>query len=499
MILLHSSGLGLAALLPLLAPSQDGLPPVQVPGLEGMDPELVAKIEETVALVLASPTDGAVHAQLGMVYEANTLFPSAVKSYERAVTLLPDRPEWVYRLAVVQLAAGRPVLALENMRLAASKLKNTAVIQARLGAMLLGIGEIDEAEAAWSQAIASEAVQAAPVAWPQSRVGLAQVRMQQERFEEALALLEEALTPYPSYRHAHYLSGLCLLELGEDERGELELRRGVNAWPEYPPDPHQPQLSELAVGFMTRMRNAEGLLMAGRPQDAMGALQEILAARPDDFLALNMLAKAQAMSELFTIAAETYRRSDSIKSDHYVTKIELAIALMNSIGQETSQEQAQAWLEEALQKMREAVALAPRVGRAHFYLGVVLQRSAGSDPQALGGALAEMSLALSLGCQDPMLFQSLAQLSAQTGRTREMLAFAKVHAERNPDDSPAHVFLAQASLKLDLRDEALAAIAHAQAIAPGDPKVLQLVEMFRAEIAKRNAADDAPVSDPDKR
>jgi cytochrome c-type biogenesis protein CcmH/NrfG len=202
------------------------------------------------------------------------------------------------------------------------------------------------------------------------------------------------------------------------------------------------------------------------------------------------------MSELSEIAAETYRLSNSIKSDHYSTKIELAIALMNSIGPQTPQEQAQAWGEEAMQVMQEAVALAPRVGRAHFYLGVVMQTAAGSDPQALSGALGEMSLALSLGCQDPMLFPRMAQLYAVTGRVREMIAFAKVHAERNPDDPSAYVFLARASLTDDRREEALAAILHAQTLVPGSSEVLQMVEAFQAEIARRNAADKAPVKAP---
>ena len=100
MILLHSSGLALAALLPLLAPSQDGLPPVQVPDLEGMDPELVTKIKETVALVLATPADGEAHAQLGLVYEANTVFLAAAKSYQHAIALGEENLEHRFEVIV---------------------------------------------------------------------------------------------------------------------------------------------------------------------------------------------------------------------------------------------------------------------------------------------------------------------------------------------------------------------------------------------------------------
>ena len=81
--------------------AQDAPPPVKLPSTEGMDPEVVSHLEALIATVEATPGDAELHADLGLAYEANTIFEPAAQCYRNVIAMLPDRPEWRYRLGVM--------------------------------------------------------------------------------------------------------------------------------------------------------------------------------------------------------------------------------------------------------------------------------------------------------------------------------------------------------------------------------------------------------------
>lgn len=479
---------------------QEELPPVRVEDRQAMDPEIAALIAQHVDIVEDDPANGQVHASLGLVYEANTLFTPAIACYRNALALLPGEAQWVYRLGVVLTAAGDPE-ALSTMERAAEVFRNTAVIQARLGQLRFMAGDLQGASAAWEQGIASEAIQPQLPPWPESRVGLAQVRMAEERWEEAVTLLEEALTMDPAYRHAHFLLGQCLVELELDEQGELELKRGVNAWPRLPGDPHQPRLDEYAVGYHRRMMGIENLLQSGRAAEAFDAVEAVLAQRPNNHFALNLKARAYAMQGKLVLAVDTLRRSVRENGDSVSTKLELATTLMNVLARNITQDQVliQAMAEEIMKMTEEAVAMAPQLGRARFYRGLALRMAVDAqnpNPQAMNAVLREMSLALTLGCVERQLYEQLATLYASMGRKREMLEFARAHADVNADNPQAFIFLAKAFFTSNDPKSGLAAAERAARLAPNDPNVAQFLQMARKAAT---AAEQGPPQPPDKR
>lgn len=482
-----SLGLGLAG--------QDAPPPAKLLSTEGIDPEVVAHIETLVAAVEADPGNGETHAELGLAYEANTFFAPAVQSYRNTVALLPDKAEWKYRLGVMLVADGELVEAEKMLTAAAAKLKNTPVIQARLGDARMNLGDLEGSEAAWQAALAAEATQPNNPKWPQSRVGLASVRYEQGRYSEAVTLCEEALGLYPTYRHAHYLLAMCLFEVGEDDRAEIELALGMKAWPEFPPDPHGPRIRGHARGFHHKMMSIENTMMAQNVVGARQMVEAVLVDHPDSPHALNILARCQEAMGQSAEALETLRKSEELDDDLVMTKIQLATSLLNLSSREVDQEKRVALIEEAKAKTQAAVEKAPRQGRVHYFHG--LTSLAMGDGQT---ALQEMQIALRLGCDEPDLYNRLTLLSAQMGRMREMINFAKKNAADRPYDGAAVQLLVQAYLTDKRYDEAEAALAKLEAL--GIPQFGQFIGQVKQVIAQERAALEPqpgpPLDDQDK-
>ncbi len=484
----------LLAVTPLAPQLQDAPVPVSVRDQASMDPEIAALIADYLARAQADPSKGSVHADLGLVYEANTLFAAAAKSYTNAINLLPDAPQWVYRRAVVLQASGDAEQALADMRLAASKLKNTPVIQARLGSMLLAMGDLEGADAAFQQAIAAEANQPQPTEWPQSRVGLCQIRIAQDRWIEASDVLERIVIDNPSYRHARFLLGQCYMELGREAEATAHLQAGVNAWPEFPPDPHQPLLSNFSVGFHRRMMGIENMMMGGEIGPATDALNAILLTNPTNHAVLHLLGRAHLMTGKVALGIETLRKAEAAKPDSVDIKIELATALMNKLSiaaQTLTPEESEAIMAEVMAKAQEAVSIAPNLGRPHYFLGLAINMTldpSNLDPQAANSALQSFSTALQLGCTEPQLFERLASLYAQTGRKTEMLRFAMANAERNTGNPNAFLFLSRAQFTVGNPTQGVAAAKRAFDLAPRTPQVAMF---YTQTLVSTNQMDEA--------
>jgi tetratricopeptide (TPR) repeat protein len=492
--------------------AQDADAPVRLGATDGMDQEVVELVRRVADAVDAARarTDyaddaerrvalGNAHADLGLAYEANTLWTEALACYRVAARLLPDKPEWRYRAGVCEHALGDLEAALETFREVALELANTAVVQARLGDTALGLGLVEEADKAWTQAIESEKKLEQPVRFPESRVGLALVRVEQERYEEAEGLLNEALSLDPSYRHAHYVLGLVYRDTGREKEALIALQRGLRAYPSFPPDPHRPRLDGYATGFNRRMMNIENMLAAGQVQPAMEALQMVLETRPDDHFALNLLSRCYQFTQQFDKALEVLERSEAANPMAYQTFVEQAVVLLNLANQQAEDpEKRAALLGEAAAKAETAIRIAPLMGRPYYYRGLVeLMGANGVEDQQVAGqkmqaAMSYMQRAHLLGCQEPQLFEYLAQLYANMNRTREMVQFAKEHVAHAPDNPNAWVFLARAQYTVKNFDEAITAAEQAAATSGGNPQVANFVQQLRAAIEEQRQQEPTP-------
>jgi len=476
----HTSSVALAA--------QDGLPPAVLVDTAKMDASAVELLTELADAVRKDPANGVAHADLGLAYEANTIWALAERQYDNAVKLLPDKPEWLYRRGVVRSYNGDLEGAEQDLGAAAQRLRNTAVVQARHADVLRMLGRLDEAKAAWTQAIASEASQPQGVQWAASRVGLAQTLLDLGEFERALELATEALTLSPTSKHAHYTRGLALRELGRDEEAKAELVRGMDAFPEFPTDPHWQRLAEYGRGYSRRMMGIENLLQSGDLAGATSALQAILAERPNDHFVLNLAARASTMGGDLAGAKFLLDKSLAASPNSPNTLIEYTIVLLNemaqlqqqaaTLGDQPGGAEAQQRLQEvdtdARTKIARALELTPQLGRAHYYAGLVQLQTAGQDQQKLQGAMQSMTNALRLGCTEPRFYQHLAQVYAMTGRPREMVKYAELAAANAPDNVDALMFLVQAYASGGRQADLGGVAKRLVAAAPQNPEALRM-------------------------
>jgi len=444
------------------APQVDVGPPPTVADTSSMDPALAEFLAGRVAAVEAAPTDVEARRDLGLAYEANTIWTLAVDAYDQAIELAPDAAEWRFRRGVVRYYTGDLTGALEDLRAAAEAYRNTPVVQARFGDVLRVAGELEEAEAAWRQAIAAEANQPQDIRYAASRVGLAQVLLDLDEPEEALALTEEALGIEPTNRHAQFIRGRALRDLGRLEEAEVALAIGEDSFPGFPPDPHQNRLNDAMRGFSRRMMLIENLVVAQQFADARARLTEMLEERPDDHMVLNLAARVELKAGDVERARELLDRSLEVAPEEPTTLIEaclleleaangalnqLAMLQQQGAAQQPALEQlrerGEAQAERAVEYGRRASELAPFVGRNRFWLGIAQRTLAGFQTdqqqamQLAQQALQTLQAAGQLGCDEPAFHQQISMLFAQTGSVGQALKHAELHLAANPVDAGA--------------------------------------------------------------
>ncbi|HIG85941.1 MAG TPA: tetratricopeptide repeat protein [Planctomycetes bacterium] len=483
---------------PAIRPPELPTPPI-IEDISRMDPEVVATLNRALQDVLKANLEhpdesaddrtarGQAWSQMGLAYEANTIWSLALPCYKQAIELLPQKPEWVYRLGACQHAAGDLVRALDSFRAVAPRLLNTAVVQARLGETALSMGKTKEAESAWRQAIASEAELGGDIRFPENRVGLAQVMIEKESWEEAATLLREALTINPAYTHAHYLLGLVLAELGDEEGSSFELKRGLNAFPVFPPDPHRPLLAKWTAGFGKRMGSIESMLASGDADGALTALTVIRTERGPNMQVLNMLSRAHQQLGDHEQALKLLEESTLIDPKAYITQTDMAVVLLNMSSNPANAARRMELITRARTTADKAIQLAPHIGRTWYYRGLVEQVSIDpNDPEAAKQsgqiALANMQRAHMLGCTEPQLFELLAQIYANQGKHREMEKFALAHTAHSPENPMAWVFLARARYTMNNWDGARQAAKHASSVSGNAPNVVTFQEQLEAAL-----------------
>ncbi|MFT5197976.1 MAG: tetratricopeptide (TPR) repeat protein [Planctomycetota bacterium] len=478
----------LAATAPLLLTQEATWPSLpDIGDTARMDQEVVTSVqirleEVRKAMATGSPSDpaaqnttGLAFAELGLAFEANTMWTPAVASYRQAFALIQGegsmRDPWLYRAGTCLHALGDPEAALAALQAVAPRLSGTAIVQARLASACYDMGLLKEAAQAWKTAIDSERVQweksdpaqrpAQPIAIPASRVGLANILFEQEDLEGAKKLLLEVLALQPNYPHAHYILGQIYAEEGRDVEALFELSRGLNAFPVFPPDPHSQRLSNYRAGYGNRMRFIEIDMQNGQMDKAIVELDAMLEKRPTDHLVLNLAARAHLMKGDLAKSLTFLQRSETADPTKHQTKLELAILYINLFGREQNPEVRAAHLVSAKEKADQALRIAPHLGNPYYYRGMVeAQGVVQGDPKAndiMQRALAYYQRAHAFGCKEPQLYEQMATVYAQMGRTREMVTFAKQNTMSSPENPNAWMFLSRAYLTAGNGPGALAA------------------------------------------
>ncbi len=266
-----------------------GVEPPHEVALEGIDPEISARIGEALAAARSAPDDAGRRTDLGMAYEVGGLPNAAARCYRAATLLDPAEPRHHYYLALVRGNAGDLDGALAEVDIVIALDGRYLPAQLYRGSWLLDAGRVEEARATFQRATSVDSKSHA--AW----IGLARSHLHADRPDQAVKILETVVREYP-HPQVFQLLGLAYRGAGDLESARLALARGKPGPPPGWPDPWNARKGSWLAGFGAGLQRAEALLSRGKPQEAIQLLEHLRRTHPDDVALLNNLSVAYSQA-----------------------------------------------------------------------------------------------------------------------------------------------------------------------------------------------------------
>lgn len=366
-------------------------------GFWDLRPELVTLIEQHLDIVREDPTNDAAHATLGLVYEANNLWPAARVSYGKAAALNPEQPMWLHHSAIAAVAAGDTAGAMALLRKAAERFPDFAPIQHRLGDLLLAGGDLDGATVAFDRTIAAEPDRC------EGFVGLGEVKLRRGQPAEAVTALERAVELNPQYGPARVLLGSAYRALGRRDEAELLSQAVTNVRKRYLDDAWSAYLPKYRQSTQARVHRAEALLREGQTHQALQILEPLLTRNPDNVSVLGATSTAYLHLNRANEALRLLRHAEELDNRSSPVSVHLVRCYLQLDR-----------TEDALREAKRGIEIAPERWLAHFTLGTVYLQM--KEPQAAYDALLK---ALSYEPNSTHLFVRLGDACAALERQRE--------------------------------------------------------------------------------
>jgi len=326
---------------------------------------------------------------------------------QRALALDPKSPEVHLALARFYAGQNNPAQALAMHKAAAELAPLRSPIRMAYANYQAQTGALADATATLK-----EITQKVPDYLPAWR-GLAQIAMQQRRFEEAMTLLQNALRQDSSDIDALILRARVLLATGDAKTAIAELTQFGAAMPGLGVEKHQLALAHL--------QNQD-------PAKALVALEQTVGLFPDNVDAAILLAqlllrggKAQPAAELMTVVVN--RRPDLLQA--YLLLIEAASA----IGR----------LEPLAQSLVTNITAAPSNAQLRYVLGLVRLRQ-----EKPADARESFEAALKVAPDVMAATIELFGLDLKEGKTEEALARAQAVTAKYPKSGVGPILTARA-------------------------------------------------------
>lgn len=214
---------------------------------------------------------------LGETYDANELPGLARRAYELALerAARDDEARIRYLLAGVREREGEPQAALEHLERAAALAPGVVPVHWRRGNLLLELGRLDEAGAAFDRALEAE-----PLGVMQ-RLGKARLALLANDPAAALAILEPVAEDVPRARFVHGLMARAHRALGDEEAAALELRREARANATPVLDPWGGRMQGRATGLLGELEQIEAATATGDARAALERVERLARRFPD--------------------------------------------------------------------------------------------------------------------------------------------------------------------------------------------------------------------------
>ncbi len=430
------------------APIEPALPPESIQ----LEPDVRDLVDRQVAVVRGQPASSAEHGRLGLVYEANDLWVPADQSYANAALLDPAEALWRYHRSVVLREVGRTAESNELLLKAAGELPKEPGVQHRQGVVLLELGDLPGAEAAFRRALALAPEQASCI------VGLAFVCIARDDWAGARDLCLRVVRKDPRFKQAQYALGLAYRGLGDAKNAVVALTLGAEGKTRYLDDALSTELKGYRVNLMSQITETSILEQANRPEEALAIWARIVERHPGEKNLITNYGAALLGLGRTEEAIVQLNRSLAIDPNDFAAHMNLAEALA-----QTQQR------DEALVHADRAVELGPQVARTHRTRAGIL-----AGMQKYEECYHELRRAVELDPHDGTAFGALAEISMLSGRESEARGWCQTAVDLDPSSLPARVNLARLTLNAGDTEAAIVQVQELLRAAPRDAHVRAL-------------------------
>lgn len=362
--------------------------------IEKLDSALVALIEQQLDVVRSAPRNAGAHATLGLIYEANNLWPEARQCYETAHALDPAEPMWAHHAAIAAGASGDFDGALALLREGTGVYPDFAPIHHRLGEALLRTGAFEEAVGAFQRTTATAPNHVA------GYVGLGDVNLRLKRPERAIEFLEHAVKLDPQDKKARYLLGAAYRNVGRNDEARKLMILGSDGRTRFISDAWSARLHRYKVSLLVALETSAEHRAAGRMEAAMRVLEDAMAFHGDE---------VDLLSRLGAMYLEVLRTDDALRIFLRADEIDPS-NLSICINLVTCYQRLERY-DDALRVADRAVKLGPKVWQAHFNRAVALMRL-----ERWNEARASLEAAQNLSPNNPAVLEQLDKLQQQERR-----------------------------------------------------------------------------------
>lgn len=415
------AGIALLALVVvgLLLLERPAVPEPPVVNTTGFDLAISTAIADARRGVMTRPRAAEAWGRLGMVLLAHDVRPEARECLGRAALLAPSDGRWPYYLGIAHLPDA-PMAAVSDLQRAVrlwsaaspGEPPDDAALRLRLGAALLEVGRVAEAETQFRH-VWERRPGLAPAA-----LGLGKVADAQDRFLEAAGFLEKALDDPATRKAAHRLLASMYERLGRTNEA-IRLVTVLARLPNdaAPADPLIADLERLKVGEHAAIDQADEWIKSGRAAEAAQLLEKTLGTYPNSDRALFFLGRAYFRLGEAARAESVLQRALELDPRKLEAHVQLGILHLRR-GRNA----------EAQQSFRTAIELKPNLAEAWYNLGLSI---GGSDRGESAAAFRE---AIRL---KPSLIEAYLGLAVVLRAERQIEAAAEVLQRAlalHPDD-----------------------------------------------------------------
>ncbi len=355
---------------------------------------------------------------MGELYHAYELLPTAAACYRNARVLDPESFLWSYYLGALYQALGDVTAAADSLDRALALRGDDAPAQLRRGEARLAAGELAAAEGDFQVLLGRDGFAAA------AHYGLGRAAVQAEK-AGAVEHFETALELQPGAGIVHHPLGLALRQLGRAEGALAHLETKAAGEVSFP-DRLMERVEARAVSSGAHLRRGNRALVAGRLDEAVEAFRAAVEANPGSSDAHRNLALALMRAEDVDGAVQQLKTALEQAPENVWLHFDLGNAYFSK-GQS----------EQAVRAFRRAVELADDFTSGHFNLANAL-----ISLERWREALPHLERALELDPEDRRARYLSGMAQHHTGATEDAITALRLLLREEPADTVARQGLA---------------------------------------------------------